>query len=315
MVVRDYCGAADLEAMVDLLSSARSAQSISDYPTPLDLRELLALPEMQIATRLWFSDAGDLVAFALVDTVNNLLFELNPNAYTVEIEDQLVTWGMDCVSRNPFPDLFSPHLDATCKMDNVVRKAFLERHGFERSPGGSLTMVRSLDDPIPVARLPYGFIIRPMAGEQEVEAYVALHQAAFGTRNMTKAYRLAIMQTPDYLPELDLVAVAPDGSLAALCVCQMASDENGPEGVSIGRTDPVGTHPAYRRRGLAKALLLTGLSLLKERGATQAELTTTGDNLPMIRAAGEAGFTISSSILWFSKPVQPTGKNRSITVE
>ena len=43
---------------------------------------------------------------------------------------------------------------------------------------------------------------------------MALHRDAFGTTRMTVEGRLAMMRDPEYRSELDLVAVAPDGSRA-----------------------------------------------------------------------------------------------------
>jgi hypothetical protein len=45
------------------------------------------------------------------------------------------------------------------------------------------------------------------------------HRAAFGTEYLTVEERLATMREPEYDPELDLLAVAPDGRLAAYCMC------------------------------------------------------------------------------------------------
>ena len=130
----------------------------------------------------------------------------------------------------------------------------------------SILMGRPLDGYIPDPVLPQGFAIRPMAGEAELEAYVTLHRAAFGTGNMTVQYRRTIMSAPDFIPELDLVAVAPNGDLAALCVCQVFADDSPrADGRKEGWTDPVATHPAYQRLGLAKALMLHGMRLLRRR--------------------------------------------------
>ncbi len=71
-----------------------------------------------------------------------------------------------------------------------------------------------------------GYTIRPVAGEAEAEALVALHRAAFGSEHMTAAERLTWMRQPDYDPALDLVAVAPNGSLAAYCFCAIQREEN-----------------------------------------------------------------------------------------
>ena len=165
-------------------------------------------------------------------------------------------------------------------------------------------MSRSLNLPIPEPQLPPGFIIRPMGGEVEIDAYVALHRAAFGTEIMTVEYRRTIISAPDYIPELDLVAVAPDGDLAAFCVCQIFPDDSPRAGgLKEGWTDPLGTHPAYQRLGLATALLLTGMRLLKARGMDTAILGTSSSNLAMQHTARSVGYQDASNTLWYSKSV------------
>jgi ribosomal protein S18 acetylase RimI-like enzyme len=107
------------------------------------------------------------------------------------------------------------------------------------------------------------------------------------------------MDAPGYLPELDLVAVAPDGELAAFCMCQIFMGDSEKE----GWTDPVGTHPAHRRRGLAAALISAGMGLLRERGVETALLGTSSVNIAMQRLAEELGFRKVANTLWFSKSI------------
>jgi GNAT superfamily N-acetyltransferase len=115
---------------------------------------------------------------------------------------------------------------------------------------------------------------------------------------MTTENRLAIMNTSAYDRSLDLVVIAPDGAIAADCLCSVNPTSN------VGRTDPIATHPQYQRLGLARALLLTGLRLLKERGMKSAHLGTSGDNIAMQKTAESVGFTIEHKIIWFSKEVK-----------
>jgi len=89
---------------------------------------------------------------------------------------------------------------------------------------------------------------------------------------------------------LDLVAVTSDGSLVAYCVCYISHEENALSGRQVGYTDPVATHPECRHLGLAKALLLTGMNLLKQRGMHTARLSTSSENIAMLRAAQSVGF-------------------------
>jgi hypothetical protein len=55
--------------------------------------------------------------------------------------------------------------------------------------------------------------------------------------------------------------------------------------------------------GLARALLLAGLRLLKEHGMTSAHLGTSGDNVVMQRTAEAVGFIVEYKTIWFSKTV------------
>ncbi len=194
-------------------------------------------------------------------------------------------------------------LDASCWEDDQKRIEILEQHGFVRQPIHSLHLECSLSNQIPVPEIPSGFTIRPSKGLDEAEEWVHLHRAAWGTEHMTIEERTAILNGPDYDPQLDLVTAAPDGTLVAYCLCQIHRDENLRSGRNEGWTDPVATHPDYQRRGLARALLLTGMRLLKDRGIDTAVMGTSSENGKMLRTALSLGFQIVSKKIWFSKSV------------
>lgn len=305
---RTYSDAGDLPIMLDLLVAVRSAERVSDYPGVVDLRELLALTPVQDNTRLWF-DAGDqLIGFAFVDPYHNLRFEFDHSAANRALKQEIVAWGETCLRRTIQTSNKSWQLDTSCHADNTERIALLERHGFVRQELSSLQFIRPLDEPIPTPHLPPGFTLRCVAGEHEVEALVALHRAAFGTDHMTIAERQAMMRVPEYDAELDLLAVGPDGRLAAYCFCSLSQEENERTGRNEGYTDPIATHPDFQRHGLAKALLLTGLHQLKQRGVAAAALGTSSENRAMQNLAQAVGFRVRSTTLWFSKPVSPDPK-------
>jgi mycothiol synthase len=300
---RTYAGDADLQAMIDLLVAVRPAERLTDYPGVVDLHELLALPEVQANTRLWFATNGQIAAFAFVDSYQNLRFEFNQLASAANVESDIIAWGISCIQRTMQERGETLTLDTSCREDDIERLALLARHGFVPEDIKSLHMVRSLHEPIPVPQLPAGFTIRPVAGEHEAEALVTLHQAAFGTNNMTVAERLAMMRVPVYDLELDLLVIAPDGRLAAYCMCSISEQENERTGRKEGYTDPIATHPDYQRLGLAKALLLTGLHELKRRGMETAVLGTSSHNIAMQRTAESVGFQVQSTKLWFAKQI------------
>jgi mycothiol synthase len=70
-----------------------------------------------------------------------------------------------------------------------------------------------------------------------------------------------------------------------------------------GHVGSVGTHPAFRYMGLARALLLVGLGLLKQRSLETACTSTGSWNLAMQRAAGSVGFQTEGRTLFFARSV------------
>lgn len=127
---------------------------------------------------------------------------------------------------------------------------------------------------------------------------LAPHSPPADTDNMTVAQRLAMMHTPHYLPAMDLVVVAPNGKLAAFCVCGFDDPDK-----KVGYTDPIGVHPRYQGLGLAKAVISAGLLILQNAGAIRVELGTSSDNVAMQKLAEKSGFVCTSEKLWFSKHI------------
>ena len=292
---RLYEGEKDFQIILDLLVRLRPVPHINDYPVKVDLEERFASAMICENTRLWFDD-GQPIAWAFVDEFNNLLWELN-DQYEETLGVEIIAWGEACV-RKTLTKNESKNLDASCREDFASRISFLRRHGFLQTKDRSIYMMRPLSEPIPNPTLPPGFIIRPIKGIEEAEAVAAMHRAAFGTDYMTTENRLAIMSTSEYDPSLDLLAIAPGGEIAAYCSCSIK------EGEKRSMTDPVATHPQYQQRGLARALILTGMKLLKERGMESAHLGTSGENIAMQKAAASVGFRVEHQTLWYSKEVK-----------
>src|SRR5260370_17173631 len=92
--------------------------------------------------------------------------------------------------------------------------SFLEREGYERQEMSYHCYRRPLIEPVPAPILPTGFTLRPVAGEAEAEMRAALHRDAFFPKGR-KTYeyatlrQLAVMQMPQYDPQLALMFLAP----------------------------------------------------------------------------------------------------------
>src|SRR5262249_29400653 len=141
-------------------------------------------------------------------------------------EERVITWALDR-GREIRQERGEPvRLGVGLRDDDARGITLLERYGFKRANSCTHRMLRSLDEPIPVPLVPGGFILRHLAGEEEVEAFMAMYRDVFDQTRNAVAWRLAVMRDPAYIRELDLLAVAPGGIMAAFCTCSVDWEEN-----------------------------------------------------------------------------------------
>lgn len=158
---------------------------------------------------------------------------------------------------------------------------------FERATAGASP--RSVD----------GFEIRALRGEREHAARADAARLAFESTLEPEVHRaryLHFMRSPGYVLDHDLVAVAPDGTIASFAIYWL-DDE-----LSLGQFEPVGTHPGFRRRGLARALLHEGLARLAVSGIERARVMTGGANERARRTYLDSGFKLVDHVAAFRAP-------------
>ena len=234
-----------------------------------------------------------------MDSYNNLNFEILPETRSPELEDDLVAWATELMRERNLRAGAEDTLDACFSPLDTWQITMLLRGGFAQQSIRSLHYSRELSAPPAVGAFPARFSWRPALGEGEIPALVELHRAAFGTQNMDEEQRRAIMRSPEYCAELDLVALSPEGRLAAFCIGGISVDEPG-----LGYTDPIGTRPEYQGLGLARALAERCLAGLFAAGVRRVETGTSSENLRMQKLAQNLGFKLMSEQIWFSKDVR-----------
>lgn len=179
--------------------------------------------------------------------------------------------------------------------------ATFARHGYRLAEDFVYIMlIRSLDDATLRPVLPQGYVLRQLRRDSEIPAYVASHLLAFDSTSMTGGWRERTLRLPWYDPRFDIVAEAPDGSLAGFCVTWFDPLRK------IGQIEPLGVHPDHQRRGVGQALLLATLRQLRQAGATRAWVETESTRRTAIDAYESAGFkqarTIVRKGMWASGP-------------
>ncbi len=147
-------------------------------------------------------------------------------------------------------------------------------HGYQTDPSslgdtGFWTQLneRDLTD-IEEPSLPDGFRFRT-ADEAGPEA--ARRALAAGAPSAYTAERYErVRQAPGYRGDLHLLVESPDGTMASSTIIWL-DEEN-----RIAEFEPLGTHPDYRRLGLARAMLVQGMQLARAAGATRITVASLG---------------------------------------
>jgi GNAT superfamily N-acetyltransferase len=99
---------------------------------------------------------------------------------------------------------------------------------------------------------------------------VQAHLDAWPSSPYTAEAYQGVRRTTAYRGDLHFLVEAPDGTMASSTI--MWFDEAN----RTAEFEPVGTHPHYRRLGLARAMLLHGMHRARTAGATQATVACLG---------------------------------------
>lgn len=158
--------------------------------------------------------------------------------------------------------------------EDQTAKAIFTEGGYARSRFSAEHMRRRLlSQQVTDSAPPAGYNVRALGDESELPARSWLSWKAFhpdepdGKYQGWEWYR-NVQRVPLYRRDLDIVAVAPDGELAAFCTVWFDD---------ITRTavfEPVGTHPDHQKRGLGKAVMSEGLRRAGRLGATLATVSS-----------------------------------------
>jgi mycothiol synthase len=309
ITARPYRDLRDLKEMQAVLTAGRQAANCAYYVHPGDLSWwLFHTDENQLQQKvcLWEWNTH-LAGWSLLST-STRTFDVfvRPEMHGRSLEAKILLWAEEVHSRR-LQDLHSRDIRTMWVAEtDRCRIHWLEMRGFDPSPNCMFLMERSLEEVPQDAKLPPGFQVRPVAGEQEVRLRAAVSHAAFGSQKPFEDYwprLLRFMRSPVYNSSLDLVTVSPEGNFASFCIVWADSDNK------IGLFEPVGTHPDFQGRGLGKAVLTAGLQRLRSMGMTHCSVCVESDNLPAIRLYERMGFRQTVRLLTYEKPLQQDNRS------
>lgn len=220
--------------------------------------------------RLWENGDGRLIGWTFFHANGGFNVFVAPGhedpAFIDELLDVIEEAARTAIAAGDVVDsLYTYGIDLSRSVPDRALATALERRGFMPEPATGGMLRRELDQrPIPV--VPAGYRLAAVDTPAQVRGRVEAHRAAFAPSELTLKTYERVRRTWPYRPELDRIATTDDGAVVAFCTAWI--DETN----AAGLLEPVGTHPAHQRRGLAKAVCLDALHALHDAGARTVEV-------------------------------------------
>lgn len=220
---------------------------------------------------LWEID-GQIAAMLNPDHDDEAFFQIHPR-----FRSQISVADMLDVAEQGLPRLREDgkkELIVWVNAEDSSTKDLVTKRGYARSrfPAEHMRW-RDLSRPVTDSQSPAGYTARALGDESELPARSWLSWKAFHPDEPNDKYEgwewyKNVQRVPLYRRDLDIVAVASDGELAAFCTVWFDD---------VTRTavfEPVGTHPDHQKRGLGKAVMSEGLRRARNLGATLATVSS-----------------------------------------
>jgi ribosomal protein S18 acetylase RimI-like enzyme len=253
--------------------------------------------------RVWH-EKDKVVGYAMLGDDAYFDWQVLPEHERKGIETEALAWaeGLLAELRAGDAERWKGPMMVGTRIDNAERIAFLEGHGFHRGEYVEVNMLRSLDAPIGEQALPPGYVVRSLSCDPaEVSLRAEGHREVWRpwtVGEVTDEQYARFMQMPGYDRELDVVAVAPDGTIAAY-VNGWLDPVN-----KIGDLGPVGAREAYRRQGLTRAVLLECMRRMKARGMDRVCVSTGEGNTAARGLYESVGFRIVNRYVEYARGVE-----------
>ena len=250
---------------------------------------------------LWFDEHRQLVAWAVLQTPFWQIDYVCHPSVEARLHEEILAWADQHASAALDTRFGHPAWFVNVFPGQAGRIHDLEKAGFVCKSDGSevswakVLMLRDVETPVKTYKPPAGFVVRGLAGMEDVKAYVELQQSVFESKNMTFDWRMHTLSHPAYRPDLDIVVESPDGRLVAFCVCWLD------EATLDGRVEPLGCHKDFRKYALGRVALSAGLQRLQARGARKIFVETDQFRNTAFRLYESFDFRVHREVLVYGK--------------
>ena len=222
---------------------------------------------------IWETEARKIAAVLNPEQRGQVFPQVHPDFRTSELDEEMITVAeehLTTTGKDGYQKLCY-WIDSKDKsrQEMLIQRGF---HKVESPESQEVQHRRLLDEPLPEPPIIPDYIIRSQGDGLELlercyASGLGFHDddihVARENRDHPNWYH-HIQSAPLYRRDLDMVAVASDGSIASFCTIWFDD---------VTRTayiEPVATVPAHQRHGLGKAVILEGLHRLKRMGCKVA---------------------------------------------
>lgn len=299
--------AEDRRGFVDTMDERE--RDLEDPASNFETDSMMAFtPDGEVAAMGWIFAPEEADQFYLA----YLWGEVHPEHRRRGLGEAVLTWmearGRAILASRPAG---KPRFLRQSTLDRLTdRVALLEAHGFEPARY-NYRMRRDLSQPIPEVVLPGGVTLQHWQPELDAELIATFNEAFqdhWGFIPITEElWGLWMTGHPDFRPGLTFVAMDEQrGRVAGFSLNQVRTAEIDSSGIREGWIQELAVRRAYRRQGIATALMIASMRVFKESGLEYAGLGVDTENLTgALRIYERLGFESTHRYITFSKPYEP----------
>lgn len=311
---RSYQKATDRSSISALVNICAAYDRLDQDVSLAEFQLILNSPDLERHCDTYFIENynGKLIGLALIEHQEsttqidgNLWIFVHPDVRHQGLETELIQWSEKHLQRLGRQKHRPVRLLTDSRDDQVDRAVLFNQQGFQIKRE-FLTLERSLNQPLPLPELSQGFQLSYLKNPDQIPAWVEMYNQSFVDH--WNHYDISVETVkywhtlPDYQPELDIIAIAPDGTFAALCSCRLKPQPH--RNIHTGWIEWLGTRRGFRRMGLGRAMLFAGMRQLQQIGADTVKLSVDSQSLTGANHLYESvGFRPVETVLSWVKPV------------
>jgi len=316
LTLRAYHGPVDHPAMISLTNACHQHEGVEEFETAESLQHFLHFPHSDPDHDIIVAEsAAGTVGYAHTfwrkihdDSIVHYVFAfVHPDQQRQGIGTRLLTQLENRITvlvQQVEPN--NPHRLLTYVQDKeAAAQAFVNKHGFGMTRY-LYEMVCPLDD-LPNCDdypLPANIELRPALPAHDRAIYNARREAFldhWGSALPSEEEFQAWINDEQRDPSQYVIAWADD-EVAGMVLNVISHSENEASGRKRGYTDPIAVRRPWRKQGLATAMLVRSLHLLRQQGMTEAALSVDTENPNgALRIYERLGFKTVKKILAYQK--------------